>query len=166
MKIETYKIKGWKEKLYGLVIDENDKWILVKHIPVDYVIDGFILYRKKFIKIRKPHKKAEIIAKVLKLKEIKIEKPQDFEFKDVLELLKWSENKYGLFEFKDNLENELFYGKVSNNAKNLLTIDMILSNGNIEKEYDYEFELGQIRTIAFESDYFTSIVLLMNNYTN
>jgi len=166
MKIETYKIKGWKEKLSGLLIDENDEWILVKHIPVDYVVDGFTLYRKKFLKSRKPHKKAEITSRVLKLKEIKIEKPIGFEFKDVLGLLKWSEDKYGLFEFKDDPEDELFYGKISKMQGNNLIIDMILSNGDTEKEYDFEFELDRIRTITFESDYFTSIILLMNNYKN
>ena len=50
MKVETYKIKGWREKETGLLIAENEEWVLVKHIPVDYMVDGYKLYQKKFIK--------------------------------------------------------------------------------------------------------------------
>lgn len=121
---------------------------------------------KEIFKIKETAQKAEITSRVLKLKEIKIEKPIGFEFKDVLGLLKWSEDKYGLFEFKDDPEDKLFYGKISKMQGNNLIIDMILSNGDTEKEYDFEFELDRIRTITFESDYFTSIILLMNNYEN
>ncbi len=42
MKIESYKIKGWRETETGIVISENEDWILVNHI-VDYVLDGFKL---------------------------------------------------------------------------------------------------------------------------
>jgi|TARA_B110000908_G_C10074381_1_gene366583 hypothetical protein len=51
MKIESYKIKGWKETETGIVISENEDWLLVNHI-VDYVLDGFKLYRKSYIKKR------------------------------------------------------------------------------------------------------------------
>lgn len=30
----------------GMLLFENDEWILVKHIPVDYQIDGFKIYNK------------------------------------------------------------------------------------------------------------------------
>lgn len=64
MKVETYKIAGWKEKETGLLISENEDWILVKHIPVDYVIDGFKLYRKKAVKKRKSKTKEGKISRV------------------------------------------------------------------------------------------------------
>ena len=40
MKIEAFKIKGWSVKETGLVVAENEDWLLVKHIPIDYVVDG------------------------------------------------------------------------------------------------------------------------------
>ena len=52
MKVEKYKIKDWDDSESGLLVSENDDWILVKHIPVDYVIDGYRLYKKEFIENR------------------------------------------------------------------------------------------------------------------
>lgn len=163
MKVESYKIKGWKDKEIGLLISENEDWVLVKHIPVDYVIDGYKLYQKKHIKKRTTKTDEEKKGRVLKLKKEKISMPQGFKFGNVLEMLKWSEKTYGLFEFQDKKEGELFYGKINCIKKDILIIDMIKSNGKIEQNYDYDFSLNKIRSITFESDYFKSIRLLMND---
>lgn len=163
MKVESYKIKGWKEKETGVLISENDDWILVNHIPVDYVIDGFKLYRKKFIKKRINGEFEKKIERVLNLKNKKIAALKGFEFNNVLETLKWSEKKYGLFEFQDKGETELFYGKINRTENDILIIDMIKSNGKIEENYDFEFSIKKIRSITFETDYFESIRLLMND---
>ena len=163
MKVETYKIKGWKEKETGILVSENENWILVNHIPVDYTLDGFKLYRKKFIKKRISGDSEKQIERVLKLKNKQVQKPKDFVFNDLIETLKWSEKKYGLFEFQDKKESELFYGKINRIEDDILRIDMIKSNGKIEKEYDFDFSLKKIRSITFETDYFESIRLLMND---
>jgi hypothetical protein len=163
MKVESFKIKGWKKKEIGLLVSENDEWILVKHIPVDYVIDGYKLYQKKFIKKRERNSNEDKIARVLKLKNIENTKPNTFEFGEVYEILRWCENIYGLFEFQDMDETELFYGKINQIKKNKFIIDMILADGKIEKKYDYEFSMNKIRSITFETDYFESIRLLMQD---
>lgn len=161
-KVETYEIEGWEDAETGLLISENKDWILVKHIPVDYVIDGYRLYKKEFITKRQPAKKAEQIEKVLELKGIKVEQPNNFEFADTLNLLKWCEAEFGLFEFQDEDDTELFYGKINSVDGNELVIDMIHSDATIEPEYEYDFALDEIRVITFLTDYFISIQLLMN----
>jgi hypothetical protein len=163
MKVETYKIKGWKEKETGLLIAENEDWILVKHIPVDYVVDGYKLYKKEYIKKRIVKGKEAKITRVLELKETPTDLPKGFKFDTVIELLKWSEKTYGLFEFQDKKEGELFYGKINTVESDFLVIDMIKASGKIEKEYDYDFLLSKIRAIAFETDYFEAIRLLMSD---
>lgn len=163
MKIESYKIKNWKHKEVGLLISENEHWILVKHIPVDYVVDGYKIYRKKYITDRISKTEEAKIKRVLELKKTETTPPKSFKFADTLELLKWSEKKYGLFEFQDLVESELFYGKINRTTGNSLIIDMIKTNGKIEFSYDYEFAIDEIRVITFETDYFESIRLLMKN---
>jgi hypothetical protein len=163
MKVESFKIKGWKKKETGLVISENNDWILIKSIPVDYVIDGYKLFQKKFIKRRETNENEIKIARVLKLKNIENTEPKKFKFGNVIENLKWCEDTYGIFEFQDMNEKELFYGKINRIKKNKFIIDMVLSDGKIEKEYDYEFSLNKIRVITFETDYFESIKLLMQD---
>lgn len=167
MKVETFHIASWEESETGLVIDENDEWVLVKYIPVDYQIDGYKIYKKTFIEERKHSSKEAAIEKVLQLKGVKVEHSEGFSFGSTINLfgstvhlLKWSEQKYELFEFQDNSEAEVFYGKISEVTDNLLRIDMVKADGSVEEKYDYEFEIDKIRAIAFESDYFFSMKLL------
>jgi len=157
-KVETYKIKGWKETETGLLIAENKKWILVKHIPGDYVVDGYKLYRKKFVKKRTSKSAEKNIRQVLKLKKVKAKMPKKFKFK-----FRLLERNYGLFEFQDHIQSELFYGKISKIKNRKLTIDMIGPDGKIEKNYDFKFPLRNIRSITFKTDYFESIRLLMKS---
>ncbi len=161
MKVESYKIKGWKEKETGVLISENEDWILVNHIPADYTLDGFKLYRKRFVKKRISKTSEKQIERVLNLKGKKTPELKEFVFNNVLETLKWSEKKYGLFEFQDKGETELFYGKINRTENDILIIDMVKSNGKVEIDYDFEFSLNKIRSITFETDYFESIRLLM-----
>lgn len=163
MKVETFKLKGWKDKSVGLVVSENKDWILVRHIPVDYVIDGYKLYLKEYIKSRKSKSKEAHIERVLKLKKINKSIPAGFKFGSTIEILKWLENEYGLFEFQDCSEDELFYGKMNEVKDNSLTIDMIKTKGKIDRNYDYKFMIDKIRIITFGTDYFDSIRLLMED---
>lgn len=166
MVIEKFKIKGWKKKEIGVLIYENENWILVKHIPVDYVVDGYKVYNKKFIKKRKIISNDDKLAIVLKLKKLNFDKPKDFEFGSTFDMLKWSESKYGMFEFQDESENELFYGKMNKIIGNKFIIDMILSDGKVETDYDFNFLINEIRVITFGTDYFESMRLLMNYVPN
>lgn len=162
MIVEKFKIKGWKKKEIGIVISENEDWILVKHIPNDYVVDGYKIYNKNFIKRRKPISEEDNLTIVLKLKNVNLNIPDNFKFSSTLDLLKWSEKKYGLFEFQDDSETELFYGKLNKTLGNEFVIDMILSDGTFENKYEFNFLIDKIRVITFETDYFKSIRLLMN----
>jgi len=163
MKVETFKIKGWKKKERGLIISENKEWILVKHNPIDYVIDGYKLYSKKHIKKRTSKSKEQQIERVLNLKNISTIEPSNFKFANTINILKWVENKFGLFEFQDNSEDELFFGKINQIKNNSLTIDMVKSDGRIKRRYDYKFKINKIRVITFKTDYFESIRLLMED---
>lgn len=162
MQVEKLKIKGWKKKVVGIIISENNQWVLVKHVEVDYLVDGFKIYNKNFIIKRIPVSENDSLHIVLNLKKVALDFPKSFKFCSTIELLKWSEKKYGLFEFQDDVENELFYGKLNSFNKDEFIIDMIKSDGKIEFKYDYSFDLNEIRSLAFESDYFNSIILLMN----
>ncbi|MGX7668357.1 hypothetical protein [Flavobacterium pedocola] len=160
MKVERFEIQDWNDIQTGLWLAENDEWVLVKHIPVDYVIDGFRLYKKEFIISRRTDEDEKLIERVLKLKNESDAVPENFEFLSTENFLKWSENKFDLFEFQDEDETELFYGRI-NTIKNLdLIIDMVLSDGTLEPSYEFVFDIDAIRVITFCSDYFNSIRLL------
>lgn len=160
MRVETLYIEGFEDPETGVLVDENQEWILVKHIPVDYVIDGYKLYRKRFIEKRINGEKEEKIEKVLKLKRIDLDKPKGFQFRDTIGLLEWVEKSYGIFEFQDLDGTEVAYGKINKIIDGLLVIDFVDADGNVEVSYDCEYLIKDIRVITFQTDYHTSVVLL------
>lgn len=160
MNVESFVLDNWKEKYTGAVIAENHQWLLVAHIPVDFVIDGYRLYAKKFLISRTNSTEERLIERVLKLRKINIEVPVRFLFDEAPAILKWSQDTYGLFEFQDNSESELFYGRIYSVIENELVIDFVDSKGIVDDEYDSVFKIDEIRTISFQSDYFQSVCAL------
>ncbi len=63
--------------------------------------------------------------------------------------MRWVQERFGIFEFQDEEEDELYYGKVNKAEDGLLVIDMILADGSMETNYDYSYVLEQIRVITF-----------------
>lgn len=145
-----------------MLLFENDGWIFVRHIPIDYQVDGFKIYNKKWIKKRNSGDKKAQIERVLQLKGITMEKPE-IKLGSAKEILTELESKYGLFEFQDDDGSELFYGTLNTTNENEFTINMVGSRGEIIGNYDYEFSFDEIRAITFKTDYFESIRLLMND---
>ncbi len=162
--VETYTIADWEEPENGLLIAENEEWILVKHIPVDFLVDGYRLYKKEFIEDREQSEETDSIAKVLALKDVAVKAPEGFEFRDTLGFLQWSQQQFGYFEFQDEDDTELFYGKIQMAVNDRLEIDMILSDGSLDTDNGYEFMLSEIRLISFQTDYFISMGLLHNDW--
>ncbi|MCO6149307.1 hypothetical protein [Flavobacterium sp. NRK1] len=157
MNVESFEIEGWEELQIGVTLCENKEWLLVKHIPCDYILDGYKIYNKKFIKRRINSSKERFTERVLKLRKTIIEKPADFKFTDTVNCLKWVQDKFGLFEFQDYEEKHLSYGIINRIIGNILIIDFIDTKGFVEENYDFEFEIDEIRSISFESDYFYAI---------
>ena len=160
MRVERFEIQDWEEPQTGLLLAENEEWVLVKHIPVDFVVDGYKLYKKQFILSRSNGAEEQLIERVLKLKNETTALPERFEFQATADVLRWSQREFDLFEFQDEDETELFYGRINRLEKSDLIIDMVLSDGTLELDYDIVFNIDAIRAITFGSDYFNSIRLL------
>jgi hypothetical protein len=160
MKVESFQAEGWEEPEMGLIITENDEWILVKHLPAEYVVDGYKLYRKRFLKSRMAGEDEKKVARVLQLKKVDVTAPAGFKLGPVLDMLRWIEGHFGLFELQDQEESELYYGRIHKESDGLVILEMIDADGHGEVDEDYDHVLEQIATIAFGSDYLYSLNLL------
>lgn len=163
MKIESFTIKDWDEVETGVLLEENEEWILIKSLPVDFQVDGCRLLKKEFITDREQAEDAEILSKVFELKKLNFSTPEGFKFGGVLQMLKNIEERYGCFEFQVDIEDELFYGVLGKYDLKSFYIDAIKSDGSIDLEFDTDFHINEVRIISFESDYFQAISLLYNN---
>ncbi|MBX0291069.1 hypothetical protein K3G63_11495 [Hymenobacter sp. HSC-4F20] len=160
-RIEDVQLKGWEAEIAGLWLAENDDWLLLRYIPVDYVTDGYVLIAKQHIASRIPKKGRTQTAQVLKLKGVKAEVPLSFEFTDTADLLRWTEQQYGLIHFMEE-EQGVFLGWLNEADSVHFWIDTLEPEGTVAvREADEApFELRQIRLIVFDDDYSQSLKLL------
>lgn len=158
-RVEYVQLAGWEADEVGLWVAENDKWLLLRHIPADYRVDGYALLPKAHIVSRKPGKHRRQVEQVLKLKGIKAEAPAGFQFLEGVEMLRWVEQHYGLVEFSDEEESD-FFGWVSRADAVHFWPELLWADGTTQPADDTEpFVISQIQIISFDSDYFQSIKL-------
>lgn len=159
-RVEYVQLVGWEADQVGLWIAENETWLLLRHIPVDYVVDGYVLLAKKHIASRKPRKGKHQLELVLKLKGIGVEGPAGFQFLHTVSMLRWVEEQYGLVEFA--LEEEVaFFDWIKEADTVHFWVDMLWSDGVVESHQGKKpFILADIQIISFATYYFNSLKLL------
>ena len=159
--VEYVQLAGWEVDEVGLWLAENDDWLLLKHIPNDYVVDGYVLIIKEHTVSRKPHRNRKQVEQVLKLKMIAADIPVGFQFLDLQDMMRWVEQQYGLIEFTDE-EECTFFGWVNEADAVHLWVDTLSPNCTLQvRDNDKPpFVLSEIQLISFDNNYFNSLKLL------
>jgi hypothetical protein len=159
-RVEYVQLAGWEADEIGLWVAENEEWLLLHRIPVDYIIDGYVLIAKAHIVSRKPGKHCKRTGQILKLKGIKAEVPEGFQFQGVVEMLRWVEQHYGLVEFSDKEESS-FFGWIDKVDSVHFWAAMLWADGTTQLASDTDpFVISEIQTISFDNDYSQSVKLL------
>ena len=166
-RVEYVQLRGWEADVVGLWLAENEEWLLLKYIPADYVVDGFVLIAKQHITARKPGKGRTQKELVLKLKGIKTELPSNFEFSDTPQLLRWTEHHCGLVHFMEE-ERSAFLGWINEMDVVHFWIDTLEPNGTMAAREPDElpFVFNEIQLIIFNDDYSQSLRLLWQHKSN
>ncbi|PCJ63621.1 MAG: hypothetical protein COA58_15910 [Bacteroidetes bacterium] len=150
-KIEIYR---------GYIIDYNDDWTLLKYNTVDYIIDGYIILRNKFILSYRLDEEERFYKKVLKLKGESVLPADKIPIDTIQSILNHLTAKFGTFQFDSKSNLYSYIGKVKSIKKNNLTIDSLSPKGVWAETQDYK--LGNIRTIQYDTDYLNSLLLVAN----
>lgn len=163
--VYSFEIDNWEERWEtGIILQENEQWVLLANIPADYIIDGYKLIVKNHITYKYREDNEKTHERYFKLKNISIPPvPKDFVFdKDIITMLSWIQDRYTFFEFKDYDEYESFTGRLKtiNREKELFTIDFLFNDGTIDTEYDTEFFVDEISVICFDTHYLHALTFL------
>ena len=157
-RVEYVQMLGWEADVVGLWLAENEDWLLLRSIPVDYVVDGYVILAKQHVAARKPQKGRRQVEQILKLKGIEAEVPAGFAFATALEMLHWVEDSYGVVEFAYEGDSTFFGWVRKADAVHFwidtLNPDGTASSDGIQKE---PFIISDIRVISFDTDYFNSL---------
>ena len=157
-RVEYVQLASWEADIMGLWLAENEDWLLLRQIPVDYVVDGYLLLAKEHIVSRKPKRDRKQVEQILKLKGIKAELPLGFRFFKTVEMLRWVEQKYSLIEFADE-EETTFLGWIHKVDATHIWIDFLTPKGTLDASNgeDKPFVISEIQFIRFDTDYFNSL---------
>lgn len=158
-KVVAIQLVNWEEPLEGLWLAENEDWVLLRRVPVDYVVDGYVIIAKHHILAGEPLPRQKTTERVLRLKGIKPELPAGFVFSDVLGLLGWVEQRFGMVQFQDE-EDSTFLGWLKTVKDRRFQIDSLTAEGKVDRDFGVWFNVEAVQVICFDDDYFNSMKLL------
>lgn len=159
----SIKYKSRTKLIMGLLIDFNEKWVLLKFNYSDYVIDGYIILKVKKIKKIIRDEDNEFTEKVLLAKGLKIKDEDKFPINNINETLKLISEKFGVIHIEIKDENICYIGRFLYANEKEITIQEIGTRAEwIENE---AFKFKNIWLFEFDTDYCNSLVLY-NKFAN
>jgi len=154
----SIKFSDRKEIIYGFVLDYNDDWTLMKYNPVDYVMDGYLLFRHKNIVGFRRDEEEEFREKVIRLKKIGSKGKEIIPIDNLETILKFLTKKFGVFQFYAKSEKACYLGRLKSIDSKKLIIDFLDPKGKWSQTM--KFRPGDIRIIQFDNDYINSLKLI------
>lgn len=160
-KLISVKFTDRKTPLSGLIIDYNDQWTLMKSNPVDYMIDGYIIFKHKNVEGFCRDEDEKFKEKILRLKGIEIEKKDLFPITDLSTILTGLTKKYSIFRLDKKSEKVCYVGRF----KSLDNKQLIIKTLDTKGKWDGQkiFKPDDIRIIEFNTDYLNSLKLLLKD---
>jgi len=157
----SVKFKDRKAPIYGYVVDYNNDWTLMKYNPVDYIIDGYIIFRHKNIEGFRRDTDEKWREKVINLKGLQPTDKDIIPLKDLQTILKYLTDKFGVFQVYTKSETACYLGRLKSIDNKELVMDDLNPKGKWEGQM--KFRTDDIRVIEFETDYINSLKLVSKN---
>lgn len=155
----SVKFTDRKTAIYGCVVDYNDDWTLMKYNPVDYIIDGYIIFRHKNIEGFRRNVGEKFRENIIKLKGLIPTDKDLIPLTDLGTILNYLTDKFGIFQFYTKSETVCYLGRLKSLDSKQLIIDSLNTKGKWDEQM--KFKPGEIRVIEFDTDYINSLKLVL-----
>jgi hypothetical protein len=109
------------DSIPGVILDFNDEWILMRNIPVDYVIDGYFVIRNKHIKSVQRGNDEKWSEKIINLKTKKL-KSLKIPITSLETILETLTKKYSIFTLYTKERSVCWLGKLIKTENKKVTI--------------------------------------------
>jgi hypothetical protein len=154
----SVKFTDRKSPIYGYVVDYNNDWTLMKYNPVDYIIDGYLIFRHKNIEGFRRDVEEKWREKVINLKGLQPKDKDIIPLNDLETILKYLSETYGAFQVYKKSETACYLGRLKTIDNKEIIMDELNPKG---KWYGkMKFRTGDIRVIEFDTDYINSLKLV------
>lgn len=163
-KLIFVKFTDRKTPIYGCVVDYNDDWTLMKYNPVDYIIDGYIIFRHKNIEGFRRDIDEKWREKIIKLKGLQPTDKDIIPLTDLATILKYLTDNFGVFQVYTKSETACYLARL----KTIDNKELEIYTLNTKAKWDgqMKFRTGDIRVIQFDTDYINSLKLVSTSKKN
>ena len=157
----SVKFTDKKTPVYGYVIDYNEDWTLMKYNPVDYIIDGYIVFRHKNIEGFRRDKDEKWREKVINLKGLQPTGKDIIPLADLEAILKYVTENFGVFGVYTRSEKVFYLGRFKSINKDELVMYDLNPKGKWEGQMKHK--VRDVRVIEFNTDYINSLKLVLKS---
>ena len=161
IQVQHFELRDWEELIKGVVLAENEEWILIQELPDDFSPDGYALLQKSQITDQFTDEETALSGLVLHLKQYQAAIPPGFQMDSIENMLKWIESTYGLVQVQDE-EEALYIGTIQSIVANELRLHHIDPLGFPDYAMVDPVFLSDLQLVQFGSDYMHSIRLLVD----
>ncbi|WP_316845807.1 hypothetical protein [Pedobacter psychrodurus] len=158
-KLISVKFTDRKTPIYGYVVDYNNDWTLMKSNPIDFIIDGYIIFKHKNIKGFRRDIEEKWREKVLNLKGLQVTEKDIIPLTDLETILAYLTNSFGIFQIYTKSETACYLGRLKSIDKKEFVMDTLNSKGKWKGQMKFRNE--DIRIIEFDTDYINSLKLVL-----
>lgn len=153
----TIYLNGRKSILQGILIYMGEEWVLLKYVPVDYVLDGYLLIRTKYIRRIERGVDEVFNESVIRLK-LASEKTNEeyFNLNERFDVLYYLMRNQIIIQFDFHDDSVSYIGKIKRIYTKTIRMESLNPRGEWEEENSYQ--LDRIRTIQFDNDYIDSLI--------
>jgi hypothetical protein len=159
----SVKYSDRKTMIQGFVIDSSDHWMLLKHCPGDFIMDGYIIVSSNNVEKLIQDELEKFKEKVIKLKRQQPTGKIKIPLTDLKAILSFLTDKYKVFQFQTKSETASYLGRLKSIDSKKLIIDFLDTNGQWGGEMS--FRPGDVRVIEFDNDYINSLKLVPKKKT-
>jgi len=163
MKLLKIKISRRPELVTGIHVKEGSNWIIIQENPVDYILDGYTIINKVFIKsIIEPFEKDSFEYKIFDLKYRAMSVDLIFDLDTDKALISFFERTDKLIGLELESDDYTLVGKVSKVNDKSFLFKMIGTKGQFLREENLKF--SSIRKVDIDTDYLQSLENYLKEY--
>ncbi|MBT1688394.1 hypothetical protein [Dawidia soli] len=155
------KIKGYKGLLDGLLVSTGRTWVLFRDNPYDYLLDGFVFVRKKFLLREVESEAVAFKREIFDLKGEFMDNYLDLNLDADRELFTYFQKTGGLVSVGRHVEHSILVGWVEEVYERSFRLRLVDRRGNILGTRSLSYDV--IRSVGFGNDYLKSLMLMMRS---
>lgn len=148
-----------KISFQGVLINLSDDWCYLKYIPVDYIVDGYVLINRRYILDIGVTNQEEFAENILRLKGLISKKSRILDIDNNIKLLSDLQEKIGIIKVELKDHHKAYIGKINLVREHSIKVHLFSPNATWLRVETFLFK--EIRAIYFDDDYINSLKLVL-----